>query len=150
MPVLTHPERLTWVHDRYDAIERLLKAGVWMQVTAGSLRGSFGGRAKGLARHMLRSGQVHILATDAHDDERRPPDLAQGAKAAAELVGDAEAMHLVLTRPKAVIENALPSEIPVPVPVASDQRGSAQRHGSRVDKTATGGLAQRFRRLFGQ
>src|SRR5436190_4184027 len=36
VPVVTHPERLTWIEDHYPMFVRLVAAGAWMQVTAGS------------------------------------------------------------------------------------------------------------------
>ena len=156
VPILTHPERLTWVHERYEVIEHLVKAGVWMQLTAGSLRGAFGGRARALSERMLHRGHVHILATDAHDDERRPPDLARGYQAAAAIVGEDEAARLVLHRPQAILENALPGHVEPPAPTGRDGytngegRKSRKRTGSGADRDAGGGFAQRMRRLFGQ
>ena len=46
VPILTHPERLTWIGSHYDVIHRLIRAGVWMQITAGSLAGAFGRNAR--------------------------------------------------------------------------------------------------------
>ena len=40
VPILTHPERLTWITAHYDTVERLAHGGVWMQITAGSLTGA--------------------------------------------------------------------------------------------------------------
>ena len=100
MPILTHPERLTWIKSHYQAIQRLVHAGVWMQITAGSLAGAFGRNARYWAERMLDEGCVHILATDAHDVNRRPPNLGQGRELAAKRVGDVEAQHLVVTRPE--------------------------------------------------
>src|SRR5690606_29532618 len=73
VPILTHPERLSWINTHYDAIKRLADAGVWMQLTAGSLTGAFGRNARYWAERMLDEGRAHILATDAHDTVRRPP-----------------------------------------------------------------------------
>src|SRR5271165_1252840 len=42
VPILTHPERLSWVPQRYETIKKLVQTGVWMQVTAGSFTGAFG------------------------------------------------------------------------------------------------------------
>ena len=39
VPILTHPERLTWIKSHYDVIARLASGGVLMQITAGSLAG---------------------------------------------------------------------------------------------------------------
>lgn len=114
VPILTHPERLTWVESHYEAILRLAKAGVWMQLTAGSLVGTFGRRPKYWAERMLDEGLVHIVATDAHGIDRRPPDLAAGRECAAKRVGLEEAEHLVSTRPEGVLLDVLPSSLPLP------------------------------------
>ena len=46
VPVLTHPERLSWIESKIDVIERLAGLGVWMQITSGSLCGRFGRRPR--------------------------------------------------------------------------------------------------------
>ena len=114
VPILTHPERLTWIKSHYQVIQRLVHSGVWMQVTAGSLSGAFGRNARYWAERMLDEGCVHILATDAHDVNRRPPNLSQGREFAAKRVGDTEAQHLVVTRPEGVLRNDLPSNCTSP------------------------------------
>ena len=112
VPVLTHPERLGWFGAHYAAFRRLALSGVWMQVTAGAVTGAFGREPKRFAERLLEEGLVAILATDAHDLERRPPCLSQGRAAAARIVGDEEATHLVLTRPKGILGNADPETLP--------------------------------------
>jgi len=118
VPVLTHPERLSWVPSRYETIQRLVKAGVWMQITAGSLSGAFGRNPLYWAHRMLDEGCVHLIATDAHDAERRRPDLAAGRDLAAKRVGADEAQRLVLTRPMAILKDEPPSSVPGPLGVA--------------------------------
>lgn len=112
VPVVTHPERLSWIEDHYDAFCRLSDRGVWMQVTAGSLTGRFGKAARYWGERMLDEGRVDILATDAHHPERRPPLLAEGREAAARWVGAAEATHLVETRPLGILQNLAPDAMP--------------------------------------
>ena len=114
VPILTHPERLTWIKSHYALMQRLVQAGVWMQVTSGSLSGAFGRDARYWAERLLDEGRVHILATDAHDLTRRPPDLARGRDIAAKRLGDSEATHLVQTRPRGVLDNRAPSDLPFP------------------------------------
>lgn len=114
VPILTHPERLAWVPARYDLIRRLAAAGVWMQITAGSLTGAFGKNARYWAEKMLSEGLVHILATDAHDTERRVPILSQARHLAAARVGENEAQHLVMTRPAGVLADVPAGSLPVP------------------------------------
>jgi protein-tyrosine phosphatase len=115
VPILTHPERLAWVPSRYDAIKRLVQAGVWMQITAGSFTGAFGRAALYWAQRMLDEGCVHLIATDAHDVERRPPDLATACEAVTKRVGAAETQCLVLTRPMGVLKDQAPSSLPGPL-----------------------------------
>jgi protein-tyrosine phosphatase len=74
VPILTHPERLSWIESQYSGIQRLIRGGVWMQVTAASLTGAFGRSAQYWANRMLDEGCV-CLATDA----RRAAPAAPGA-----------------------------------------------------------------------
>jgi protein-tyrosine phosphatase len=158
VPVLTHPERLGWIKTHYAAIQALARAGTWMQVTAGSLAGGFGKTAQYWAERMLDEGLVHILATDAHDTRRRPPNLSRGHEIAAKRVGEAEAQHLVVTRPLGIVNDQLPSSLPMPaLAVASSEvayvpaRSRTNARPGRVDSDAAdggGGLAERLRRLF--
>ena len=112
IPILTHPERLSWIKTHYNTIQRLIHAGVWIQLTAGSLAGAFGQRARYWSERMLEEGSVHILATDAHDMDRRPPKLSQGRDLASKRIGSIEAEHLVETRPRGVLYNEMPSNLP--------------------------------------
>jgi protein-tyrosine phosphatase len=158
VPILTHPERLSWVPSRYQMVKRLVDAGVWMQITAGSFTGAFGRNALYWAQRMLDEGCVHLLASDAHDAERRPPNLAVGREIVAKRVGAQEAEHLVMTRPMGILKDQLPSSLPglsgvadaksmsspladeEPAPGAEPQRGDAAR-GLR-------GMSGKLRRLF--
>jgi protein-tyrosine phosphatase len=154
VPILTHPERLTWVDSRYPVIQRLAKAGVWMQITAGSLTGMFGRNARYWAERMLAEGLVHILATDAHDESRRPPNLGEGLTRAAQLVGDREAQHLVSTRPMGVLQNVEASRLPPPLsrPERAEKLDAQECHGiekkrATGDSPADGASSVRLRRF---
>lgn len=123
VPVITHPERLTWIPDHYDVLARMVKAGAWMQVTSGSLTGRFGQGPKRLSERMLDDGLVHILATDAHNLSRRAPLLAEGRDAAAQRVGAEEAEHLVTTRPAGILADTPPEALPpLPQPATAPER----------------------------
>lgn len=153
IPILTHPERLGWIKSHYAAVVKLAQAGVWIQITAGSLTGAFGQSAQYWAERMLDEGCVHILATDAHDTRRRPPQLGKGRDVAAKRVGADEAAHLVFTRPKGVLENVEPSTLPLPqlrVSTASAKgRGRPLRSASEtVSDHGVRALPQRLWRIF--
>ena len=127
MPVLTHPERLTWIEDHYDAIVRLAGRGVLMQITAGSVTGRFGKRPKYWADRMLDEGLVHILATDAHNLRNRKPVLSEARDMVSERLGEAEAAAMVLDRPARIVENAPPEAAPRRAPPSNAPRGRAAR-----------------------
>lgn len=139
--ILTHPERLSWIERHYRLIKLLARNGVLMQVTAGSLTGRFGARPRYWAERMLDEGICHLLATDAHDLERRPPCLAEGRDAAARIVGDAEATHLVSTRPRGIIDNLSPGQLPVPA--------RSERPDSGSSSARSAGMFARIKRFGG-
>lgn len=109
MPIMTHPERLSWIEPHYAVVQRLAASGVWMQLTAGSLTGRFGRRVRYLGERMLDEGMIQILATDAHDRVDRPPRLSEARDVAARRVGEEAAERLVRTHPLAVLHDLAPS-----------------------------------------
>jgi protein-tyrosine phosphatase len=127
MPVITHPERLTWIHDHYEVFQRLVQQGVWMQITSGSLTGRFGKAAKYWGEHMLDDGLVHLLATDAHSKTHRAPLLAEGCHAAEKWVGKEEAHRLVNERPQAILDDTAPEKV-TPVPALLTQQKKSGRN----------------------
>ncbi|MGH1420085.1 MAG: tyrosine-protein phosphatase [Hyphomicrobiaceae bacterium] len=150
VPILTHPERLGWIGKDADLIARLAAQGVWMQVTSGALRGVFGRHARYWAERMLCEGLVHILASDAHDVKRRPPDLPIGHAIAEQLVGREEAHHLVVTRPAGVLLNKEPDTLPSPHGVSSvmQLRGTNETAPNHPTSFIHRGIGQRMRHIF--
>lgn len=126
VPVITHPERLSWIEHDFALFQRLVSRGVLMQVTAGALTGRFGKRPRYWSERFVGEGMTHLLATDAHHPRRRPPLLAEAREAAARLVGAQEATHLVETRPRGIVDDLPPHELP-PLPA----KASAVRYGER-------------------
>ncbi|TYO98335.1 protein-tyrosine phosphatase [Geothermobacter ehrlichii] len=104
IPVVTHPERNPGVARDPERIVPLIEAGGLVQVTAESLTGGFGPVARSCARHLLRRGWVHLLASDGHSADWRPPCLSVGLKAAVKLVGRDEARKLVVDHPQKVLD----------------------------------------------
>ena len=115
VPVITHPERLSWVEHQYATFERISRRGAWMQVTAGAMTGRYGKRVQYWAERFTGEGHTMLLATDAHHPKRRPPLLAEARDAAARLVGAEEARHMVETRPAGILANAAPDTLPPPL-----------------------------------
>jgi protein-tyrosine phosphatase len=143
-PILTHPERLSWIEGHYDLIGRLVSSSVLMQITAGSVMGRFGRRPRYWAERMLDEGLCHLLATDAHNLEQRPPCLADARDIVAQRLGDDEALNLVLRRPQGILNNLNPAELP------SLPQAKAWQQGSGAEApTLWNNLLKRARRMTG-
>jgi len=123
VPVITHPERLTWVEDHFKVFVDLTRQGAWMQVTAGALTGLFGARAKYWGERFVGEGLTHIIATDAHSTGRRIPVLSEARAVAERLLGREEADLLVQGRPAALLRNEPPSRI-APLPIRKTAPGT--------------------------
>ena len=140
VPVITHPERLSWVETHYDLFTRLTQRGAWMQITAGVLTGRYGRRVQYWGDKFVAEGQCMILATDAHHPQRRPPLLAEARDAAAKLVGETEAQHMVLTRPQGILDNVSPEQLPPPLCLQpgwkQDPKAAARRESVRPGRPA--------------
>jgi protein-tyrosine phosphatase len=129
VPVITHPERLTYVEDYYEQFRQSVEMGAWIQLTGGAVTGRFGARVQKIAERFLRDGLTHLLATDAHNLGNRSPNLAEARDAAAVFVGEEEARRLVLDRPRAIIDNLDPAEVPPPsaLPAPAGSKGWLSR-----------------------
>jgi protein-tyrosine phosphatase len=73
--LLAHPERCPIFHRDVSVLESLVRAGALTSITAGALVGHFGAEVRRFALRLVRGGMVHNVASDAHDDSRRPPRL---------------------------------------------------------------------------
>ena len=114
VPVITHPERLTWAGDHMQDFFTLAKAGAWMQITGGALLGRFGPSVQRLADRFVGDGWTAVLASDAHTTNRRAPQLAEAVRRASALVGKDEALRMVVDRPQLVIDDAPPDAALLP------------------------------------
>ncbi|TIQ21312.1 MAG: capsular biosynthesis protein [Mesorhizobium sp.] len=105
IPILTHPERLTWIKANYDVVERLNAIGCLIQLTADSIVGAFGRTALYYSEKLIDEGRVDIIASDTHGAARRRPGLTQAVTAAAKRCGEDEARNMVLKRPGEILAN---------------------------------------------
>jgi protein-tyrosine phosphatase len=103
VPVITHPERNSFLHTRIGDIGRWVSNGCHLQVTAGSVTGTFGKPAQRFARELLHLGFVQIIASDAHDCVHRPPSLTAAYEVMSKEYGEAAVRPLFVDNPHAVI-----------------------------------------------
>jgi protein-tyrosine phosphatase len=103
--LLAHPENNATFQRSPERLRELVQQGVLLQVTARSLiRPDSKKGPRALAEALVREGVVHVLASDAHSGRHlRPPALAAGAAAAADLVGEDRARWMVEDAPGAIL-----------------------------------------------
>lgn len=78
-PVLAHPERNHAVQRNPQRLQELVSTGALVQVTSSSLLGTFGSGSRRCALQLVRSGTVHLLASDAHGAVGRDVRLSRAA-----------------------------------------------------------------------
>lgn len=101
--ILSHPERNQGLLQQHSVVEQLVDHGCLMQITAGSLMGTFGTRSQEMSEWMLRHGVVHFVATDAHSARSRRPLIRRAFERVAELTNDEIAVDLCCRNPAAVV-----------------------------------------------
>ena len=114
--LLAHPERCPDFQRRPDRLDALVRGGALAQVTSASLAGRFGSTVQAAALHMLEQGLVHDIASDAHDAQRRGPDLREGLDEAERRLPGAHALAdwLAVDVPQAIVSGGkIPRRPPV-------------------------------------
>jgi protein-tyrosine phosphatase len=97
--VLAHPERYQEYIQRPERAVKLHERGVRFQVTARSITGGFGYRAKRLSRRWLKEGLVDVVASDAHSPRTRTPILSLARRWVAKKHGKEMAHDLFVKNP---------------------------------------------------
>ncbi|MGI9328999.1 MAG: tyrosine-protein phosphatase [Pseudomonadales bacterium] len=102
--ILSHPERNRGLLREPDLLLGLVEGGCLMQVTAGSLIGTFGSHPQSLAEWMLGEGLVHFIATDAHGIKSRRPLMRRAFERVIELTDESTARDLCCNSPALVAQ----------------------------------------------
>ena len=110
--VLAHPERNADVQARPELLEQLVASGVLVQLTAASVDGRLGSRARRCSQALLERRLAHLVASDAH----APSIRAIGMRAAAAAVGEPLARWLTEDVPRAVLDGGTVPPRPDPRP----------------------------------
>lgn len=103
LPMIAHPERNKGIMSDISKLAPFIEQGCLLQLTAMSVSGEFGNEAKRLSDEMLSKGWVTVIASDAHNADRRPPVLSTAVKAASLVIGEVEAHRLVWDNPAKMI-----------------------------------------------
>jgi protein-tyrosine phosphatase len=102
-PIITHPERNPVLYEMPQKLQRFISLGCLAQITARSLTRGFGWRVYWFTKRLLREGLVHLMATDAHNQNSRPPLMGKAVQKLGKLVGESRAWDMVATIPERII-----------------------------------------------
>lgn len=122
-PIITHPERQPMVCRRPEIVQPWVEVGALLQVTAGSLLGSFGTAAQRVGWQLLASGLPTLMASDAHDAAARPPRMTRALEVIGRRMGRGAAYRACIDLPLQVFRGThieMSNEV-----AANDMRGGA-------------------------
>ncbi|PIE25435.1 MAG: capsular biosynthesis protein [Neptuniibacter caesariensis] len=103
LPMIAHPERNKGFMADSRKLAPFVEMGCLFQLTAMSVTGEFGKPAHELAWQMLDNGWATVIASDAHNENHRPPVLSKALEVAADRLGESEARRLVWGNPARII-----------------------------------------------
>ncbi|OMF32590.1 protein tyrosine phosphatase [Paenibacillus sp. FSL H8-0548] len=105
-PIIAHPERNLEIVQHPERLTELIDAGAFAQVTTHSLLGGFGKRIEQSAWSLLKSGDIHIVSSDAHHIVRRGFRLSEAYDSIERRMGEQWVSYLKMNA-QAVVLNAL-------------------------------------------
>ena len=120
-PIISHPERNYEVQNHPELLNALAESGNVIQITAASLLGRFGEAAAKCAHELLARRLAHVVASDAHSPDRRPPGLAEARRAVEDVLPSAEIEEVFVRRPQRIVEGQY-VELPEPCEGAAARR----------------------------
>lgn len=98
-PIITHPERNPILAANVSRMGEWIGGGCLVQITAGSLIGRFGTRAKAVAHQLIKKSWAHFIASDAHSISKRPPAMQPAYKMVKAQYGQSTADRLCIANP---------------------------------------------------
>ncbi len=111
-PIITHPERNAILRAHPERLKKWVRVGCFVQVTGGSITGTFGPRAQKDALQWIGDGLVHFVASDAHNTRTRVLQLQPAYAAVLAQFGEEKAKALFQENPLAAFEGREPPHVP--------------------------------------
>lgn len=122
IPILAHPERNTAMQHNPGILFDLINMGCLVQLTAMSITGELGQDAMQTSHLLLHHRMAHIIATDSHNLDTRPPLLSHAVRAARGILDDVSRVNkMVVDIPLAIIEGRS-INLPEPLPLLTRPR----------------------------
>lgn len=103
LPMIAHPERNLAIVRQPDKLAPFLALGCLLQITASSLTGLFGPEVRKCAVSLVSQNLVTFMASDAHNLDKRAPNLQPALERLQALIGKGQADDLVNGNPRKLL-----------------------------------------------
>lgn len=107
IPVIAHPERLSWAERRPELLVKIAELGCPLQLTAESFFGRFGIAAQEQATGFVDAGLIVFVASDAHSPRARPPRMSAAMKLVASRWGEDTAHRMFVEIPRIIASDGM-------------------------------------------
>lgn len=107
IPIIAHPERYLKVQEDPNILFEFLKKGALAQLNLPSLEGMYGMRVRDTSRILLEHRMVQFVATDAHTNRRRSPEVRGALELLKEIVSPKEFIALTEENANNILEDSL-------------------------------------------
>ena len=126
--LMAHPERCAQLAAKPQLVDRLIEAGVYLQVNWDSFLGYHGRAALHMAHRLSESGYIHCLATDSHNPQQRHAAHVKLAAAKIQkLIGRANLQRIASENPLRILRNTHPLSMVKPDPKTQLEKKSKWR-----------------------
>jgi len=105
VPIIAHAERSICGRDKTRFIKKIVKSGAIIQIDAMSITGDMGFAMKLYTRSLLKKRLVHLISTDCHSLNKRPPLLSKAAEITKKYITKEEVKILFYTNVIKIINN---------------------------------------------
>lgn len=103
--MIAHPERNRDIQANFQCLAPLKRAGCLFQLTGSSLLGDLGARHQQCAEYMVSQRLYHVVASDCHNIDRRPPKLSAAVQSLTALTDQQYAMELSQLNPGIIAQS---------------------------------------------
>ncbi|MDD3414342.1 MAG: capsular biosynthesis protein [Bacteroidia bacterium] len=98
-PIIAHIERYPCLREHPERLHDLADQGIFLQVNAGSILGEDGMGVKRFCKRLLQEELIDFVASDAHDTDKRRPNLGKCAEYVTKKMGSNYAQQLFQKNP---------------------------------------------------
>ena len=103
-PLIAHVERYQLFWGDLAAVEELIDLGARLQSNCSSVLGREGHRQQAWCKKLLKNRLIHVVASDGHDPEDRPPELDAAAAYITRKFGEEYAGRLLCENPLNILD----------------------------------------------